>query len=228
MFSKLRLAFILFLISSCLLNAQFNFQVGYGYNWSELTNFNRIFEIHNTNHPEFSKKIEPLHGLHGISLGFRQSFNLVSLHFTWSNQIKKNYSLVPISSSSSVEFKSEYFYKQQYYSLGLESAGSLLAFGGSIDMRHFNIKGRKTGSDEKFGIFDEKKFGNTFYSQFDFPVSRRMAILIRLSYSLPWNSFDFINFSQFINSTSSTISEKDKFHQIGLSLLFSNGFQSRY
>ncbi|MEP7194927.1 MAG: hypothetical protein ABI851_00295 [Saprospiraceae bacterium] len=228
MINKLALFFLLLLSNCNGLLSQFNFQVGYGYHWSELNSLNKSIDIHNVDHSEYSKSLESIHGLHGISIGIRHQFEILAPTFLWSNQINKNYSIVPVSLTNTKEIKSEYFYKLQSYSLGLETVGGLISVGGTIDLRRFNIKNRMSGTEGKNTILEERQFGNTFYAQFDFPASRRMGLLFRLSYSFPWSNFNLNSYQNDLNPNKPQIQSTEKFHQIGISLIFSNGFQNRY
>lgn len=215
---------LIFLFINFNAKAQFNFQVGYQYLWSELNQLNHLLDNHNSSHPEYTQKLKSLHGLHGIYLGLRYEFNALSLTGSWSNDINKNYSLAPGTN----ELKSEYFYKKQFISLGIESSKGIFALGTTVDLQLLGIKNRLTGSDDKLELLSQQQFGSTIYSQLDFALSERMGLLIRLSYSLPWSSFNLRSFNLQLNPTMSDLNTFEKFHQIGISIIFSNGFQTRF
>ncbi len=202
--------------------AQFNFQVGYQYSWSQLGQLNDLITEQNKNHPEFSRSLNSLHGLHGIYFGLRQQINSLAIVGSWSNDINKNYSLT----NSVDEIKVEYFYKKQRISLGFETARRLFALGTTLDLYLLSIKNRITGNDDKQDILKQRRFGNTIYGQFDFPLSERMGLLIRLSYLFPWKEYDLDPIQKHFKTTNSNT--KEKFNQFGISLVFSNGFQTRY
>ncbi|NOT36742.1 MAG: hypothetical protein HOP11_05140 [Saprospiraceae bacterium] len=205
-------------------DAQFNFQVGYQYLWSEALRLNDLIAEHNLSHPEYSQKLSSLNGLHGIHLGLRYQINSVALTGSWSNDINKISSLA----SGTSEIKNEYFFKKQFFSLGLESARGLFALGTTIDLQILNIKNRISGSDDKINQLTQNRYGSTFYSQLDFPLSERMGLLVRLFYSLPWEDFNLQDWNKQLNPQSSATNTNEKFHHIGISLIFSNGFQTRF
>lgn len=219
--NKLLYIFIFLCVQNCVF-AQFNFQVGYQYSWSPLIQLNDLISEYNSLHPEFSRKLNTLHGFHGIKLGLRQQINSISVVGSWTNEIAKSYSLI----EGMNEVQDEYFYKKQRISLGLESAKGIFSLGTTIDLQLLSIKNRITGSEDKTDLLDQSRFGNTIYGQLDFPLSQRMGLLIRLSYQFPWEEYnlEFIQ-KHFKTSNNST---KEKFNQFGISLIFSNGFQTRY
>lgn len=208
--------------------AQFNFLIGYSYNWSSFKSINDIISAHQTLHPEYSKKIKPLHGMHGIELGFRYKFESIGLNLRWSNQINNNYSLTTLTSPELKEEKRQYYYKNQLLGIGLEFGSGYFTLGGYMDYRWFDINGRYPDSEDKFDIIDNQNWGSTIFSQLEFPVSSRMALQFRIHYSFPWNKLDVQNFSTLLSPGNSSFSSKEKLNQWGISLIFANGFQPRY
>ncbi|MCC6816091.1 MAG: hypothetical protein IT267_06735 [Saprospiraceae bacterium] len=204
--------------------AQFNFQVGYRYNWSTLNTMNEMWTYNNAQHPEYSNSFNNLHGFHGLYIGVRQQVDRISFVGMWNNDIHKNSSLIQGAS----EIRSEYFLNKQIYSIGLESAFGLLAFGSSFDFQLFNIKNRVTGVENKLKVLQQNRFGNTFYTQVDLPISARMGLIIRLNYTLLWKEFDLYDFNQHLNMNSNLEGRMERFDQFGVSLIFSNGYQYRY
>ncbi|MEO6189422.1 MAG: hypothetical protein ABIO44_02705 [Saprospiraceae bacterium] len=225
---KLHFVFLLLSLSHLGIRAQFNFQVGYAYSWSEFSKLNEIINNYNKLHPEFSKKMGSLNGLHGIILGLRYQYPHIALTGSWSNQINNKYSLSPPAGTSTVEIKQELFYKNQIFSLGLESVTGMVSVGSTIDFRIFGIKGRHDFDEGKYNIMQVQEFGSNFYTQLDFPVSHRMALLLRLNYCFPWNGIDLTALDKSLNPLSSPSIKNEKFNQFGISLIFSNGFQERY
>ncbi len=227
MVRSLIIFFIGFIALGNFMEAQFNFQVGYNLNWSEFKQTNDFIDTYNHTHPELSTDMCRLHVLHGITLGLRYQFKIISVVCSWSNQSNNRYSIQPGISAGVSDFKRQLNFINNNYNLGIESALGVFSIGSSLNLLNYRIKAEESSKDEKLQIFNSNNLGATIYSQLDFVVNSRMAIILRINYSFLFNSYNINNLNSYLNiSTAQT--QGEKINQFGISLIFSNGKQIRY
>lgn len=208
-------------------NAQLNLQIGYGAAYTNPKSNNEILALYNKENAWMSKTFNPVHYMHGLTVGARYSFDYCSVGLAWTNA-SHTQSTEGINPSTSTDYKMELFYRYQTYGLRLETAGTRFNLGASLDYSIFKIKDRLTGQKQKTGFLTDKGLGSHFYCNVNLPTWGNMGICIQPYYFVDWSGTDMLNLNTRLLKGAYSGNSFSKFHQIGVSLIFNNGPQSNY
>lgn len=207
--------------------AQFNIQIGYGAAYTNPTVNNQILDLYNKENSWMSKPLSDLQFFHGIVLGAKYSFENIAIGLNWKNRGKGLIS-EGIQPSNNTEYQYELFYKYQSFGFNIETAGTFLSLGTSLDYGLFQVKDRVTGQKKKTQFLSEDNWGSHFYLNINLPTRSYLGITIQPYYFVNWNSINLSKLSERLLNTAITANSLGKFNQIGVSLIFNNGPQKNY
>lgn len=210
------------------LSAQVNAFVGYAYSQNQDKNtFNHIIERYNASNPTLLQAMTSLNFLHGVDLGIRYRFPMISLEFDWFN--KFNQINDRVMNADRTEYKNILYYKSQSYCLGLEFYHQWFGAGASLDWNNLIIRKEKSSDRVKEDWLKQGGLSNHFFLNFEFNMNDVMALSIRPYVQLPLYKNDFYNIEAQLNPSSAIDPTvyKQKVINWGVKLLFINGTKSQ-
>ena len=198
---------ILFFGIFCLLNianGQFNLQIGYNAAYSNPKLNNDILALYNKENNWMSKPLSELHFMHGLFLGLSSE---------------------GISPTTNTDYKMELFYRYHTYGLNVETAGTFLSIGASIDYSVMKVKDRITGQKKKIEFMSEDGIGSHFYLNLNLPTFGNMGIALQPYYFVDWTGVNLTKLSERLVNGAISTNNLGKFNHFGISLIFNNGPQ---
>lgn len=207
------------------INAQLNFQVGYGLGFVNLSETKQLLDRYKLQNPWLSSGFQDIRFLNGFVVGFRQSWTGVSAGINWKYRLAntKADGLQPATNSS---YTKEVFFNLQTYSLNVEVGGERIHFGTSLDLNILYIKEKHTGSSDKLLLSRETQYGSQFYINLNFPASNSCQISLQPFYFMPWKDFGLDKLQSGLQLAPEPGSVKESFRHFGISLIINNGPQS--
>ena len=218
---------ILFFGIFCLLNianGQFNLQIGYNAAYSNPKLNNEILALYNKENNWMSKPLSELHFMHGLFLGARYRFEQIAIALNWRSKTI-GLSSEGISPTTNTDYKMELFYRYHTYGLNVETAGTFLSIGASIDYSVMKVKDRITGQKKKIEFMSEDGIGSHFYLNLNLPTFGNMGIALQPYYFVDWTGVNLTKLSERLVNGAISTNNLGKFNHFGISLIFNNGPQ---
>ena len=149
---------ILILGLSGSLSAQFNIAVGYSLGYTPADEINRLVSDFNVTFNEnyFGDEMPELHYLHGINVGLRWKYDLVSLELNWERMNRTREALGETALDQ--VFRKTIYYNINNYTAGLESNFGNFGLGLAIGLRNFEIKEEIGSTNKRRSFLDDQQY----------------------------------------------------------------------
>ena len=122
----------------------------------------------------------------------------------------------------------ELFYRYHTYGLNVETAGTYLSIGASIDYSVMKVKDRITGQKKKIEFMSEDGIGSHFYLNLNLPTFGNMGIALQPYYFVDWTGVNLTKLSERLVNGAISTNNLGKFNHFGISLIFNNGPQANH
>ncbi len=221
MIKNVLFSFILTFIIAGVGIAQANFVVGFNGGYTLAGNNNKIFQTYNSNTANLTEELKDLKFLYGLELGFsyRTGLSAVTVMYQNSRRRRTAKGITP----DDVLFTNTLNYVMSSYAVGFEAGPKNLNVGVTIGSRTVKVKS-KIGSSSDFKTLDkERNWVSKFYINIGARGNDNNSLALRPYFEYAWGGTDISNVNNALNGNNPSI--MDRFHVIGLSMIFYNGPQ---
>lgn len=223
--NRLSIIIILSFICCLSLQAQFNLKVGYSLATTNPEIHNRIINTFNENRPWLESPMDQTKLFNGFIFGARYKMDRIAFEATWENQFDRFAGSGP-DPATTREFTQSIFFRQAFYSLGLESFFTEnLSIKASFDLNQVRYRSEKTGVNGRFILMKDSGFGSTFSLGYNLVGDGIMHVSIRPFFHLSWTGFDLEALALELESNPPEPGTdfKEDFVSYGLKIIFYNG-----
>ena len=206
------------------LSAQFNIAVGYSYGYTPANEINElVFDFNESfrNETYFGQEMPELHHLHGINIGMRWKYELISFELGWERMNRTTEALG--ENSMDQLFQKTVYYGLNSYTAGLESNFNNFGLGVAIGLRNFEIKEEIASTGKRRPFLDERQYFIKPFISINLVGGEKVGLSIKPYLQIPLSSIPLDALSQELELGSNTGS--DPFWMGGVSFIFYNGTQ---
>jgi hypothetical protein len=185
--------FIIGLLSSQALVAQFNIKVGYAGGWIQDNEINEIIRRFNVGiGSKLEDKMDEFSSLHGLELGLRYRRNRMGVELSW-HSLSGNSDFVGTVITQTQTFPSvtdKWFMSQNEYTLGLENYYGQWGYGASFGLTDIRMRTSITGSARKRRlVMDESIPTGKLYLIYQYP-GEKVGIAFKPYVKIPLQSIN--------------------------------------
>ena len=221
-----RSAWIFIFFFFCLsANAQLNLKVGYSLAYTNPETHNSIISAFNEGRPWLESTMDQTNLFNGFIFGARYKIDRIAFEATWENQFDRFSGSGP-DPATTREFTQSVFFRQAFYSLGLESFFSeRFSVKASLDLNQVRYRSEKTGVSGRFILMKDQGLGSTFSLGYNLIGDGIMHISLRPFFHISWTGFDIAQFSDELDAAPSEpdFDFREDFVSYGLKIIFYNG-----
>lgn len=213
------LAFVVCLLATCSLSAQFNLKVGLEYDRSQDAIIQKLFDQFNEENDQYDKALSQIKGRIGIALGVRYQWESLFLEAHLSSiSGRSEASGVVGNTTVSKEVKSS----SRIYGLGLENRFGMIGVGGMLGYNRLKYRTNIGDSGQDKNVSNERMPFARLQLSFHFP-SDKISMVIRPHYQFALGSYDMNALSQELLAMPNESAYEPK--SWGISFILYNGRQ---
>jgi len=216
---------LLFLFSLTVIpsNGQLNIKVGYSGSYGEANEINGVINRFNDERPFLEQKLNEMHLLSGLEIGFRYRLGISAFEISWGNVSAESEAF---GTDNGVPFEERLTTSLRSYSVTFDNFLGDFGFGASLATRKLKMKTDIAGFNRDRQILSDSGLISRFHIFYQL-VSNNVSLTIKPFVEYPWEKLNVYGLEReyFPDSTLPAQDFDADLTVFGVSFLFYNGPQ---
>lgn len=212
-------AFVVCLLATCSLSAQFNLKVGLEYDRSQDAIIQKMFDQFNEENDQYDKELSQIKGRIGVVLGVRYQWESLFLEAHYSSLSGRSEATGVVGNTT---IRKELISSSRIYGLGIENRFGMIGIGGTVGYNRLKLRTNIGDSGEDKELSKERVPFARLHLSIHFP-SDKISLVIRPHYQFALGSYDMNALSQELLAIPNDSAYEPK--SWGISFILYNGRQ---